>query len=334
MMPLANLRVLYRVAAGPRTGFGHLVRSRSLARAIGDHPLVSIRGSEATRRTAASSGWTVINMDGEQALDAVCPDVLVVDDPSAAAAEPWIRAARRASVPVAAIHDLGLGYIESDLGIDGSVLPRHDMTGVHGDLTGPAFAILDPAFALPRSTAAQPARVLVALGGGAHVGGYADGFADAIARAVEDADIRVASGFTVSPTPLAMPRGRWIRANEGLAEELASADVVVCAGGLTLYEACALGRPAVAVSVTGAQQLTITAVTRRGAAINAGAAATAADRVGEAVAHLMAQPSARHSMADAGRRLVDGRGAFRVADALRGLVAASRGTRKGSSHAA
>ena len=36
----APLRVLFRAAAGPRRGFGHLVRCRSLARALGVRPLV------------------------------------------------------------------------------------------------------------------------------------------------------------------------------------------------------------------------------------------------------------------------------------------------------
>ena len=35
MTPSSDLRVLFRVAAGPRRGFGHLVRSISLARAMG-----------------------------------------------------------------------------------------------------------------------------------------------------------------------------------------------------------------------------------------------------------------------------------------------------------
>ena len=35
MTPSSDLRVLFRVAAGPRRGFGHLVRSLSLARALG-----------------------------------------------------------------------------------------------------------------------------------------------------------------------------------------------------------------------------------------------------------------------------------------------------------
>jgi len=336
MMLFSDIRVLYRVAAGPSVGFGHLVRCRSLARAVGEHPLVSIRGSEATRRIAASSGWTVINASAVEALRAICPDVVVVDDPSARTAALWIRAARRAGIPVAAIHDLGLGYVESDLGIDGSVLPRRGMCGRVGDLTGAAFTILDPAFAVPRpapvSAPGSPARVLIALGGGAHVRRLATAFADAIAARVPDVSIRAASGFTPGALP-APGRVRWVRAKDGLAAELAAAAVVVCAGGVTLYEACALGRPAVAVALTNAQQLTIDAIARRGAAVNARGADSAAPRVAAAVERLLRRQAERESLAVEGRRLVDGRGAFRVADALR-MLAFGRTERLGVGHAA
>ena len=44
MTSCADLRVLFRAPAGPRRGFGHLVRCRSLARALGVRPLIALRG--------------------------------------------------------------------------------------------------------------------------------------------------------------------------------------------------------------------------------------------------------------------------------------------------
>ena len=47
------VRALFRVAAGPRIGFGHLVRAGVLSRALGiDKPLVSLRGRGTTNRSA------------------------------------------------------------------------------------------------------------------------------------------------------------------------------------------------------------------------------------------------------------------------------------------
>jgi spore coat polysaccharide biosynthesis predicted glycosyltransferase SpsG len=116
--------------------------------------------------------------------------------------------------------------------------------------------------------------------------------------------------------------------------------VAIVAGGVTLYEACALGVPVVAVALNAAQHVTIRAVARRGAAVDAGSVATrpgrsaaasgfrrskTIERVAREVDRLLRDPAARRRMALAGRRLVDGRGAARVAARLRQLPAAVAG---------
>ena len=47
MTSCGDLRILFRAPAGPRRGFGHLVRCRSLARALGVRPLIALRGGRA-----------------------------------------------------------------------------------------------------------------------------------------------------------------------------------------------------------------------------------------------------------------------------------------------
>jgi len=56
-MPVSSdLRVLFRAPAGPRRGFGHLVRSISLARAMGVRPLLCLRGPSEVQDTAVALG--------------------------------------------------------------------------------------------------------------------------------------------------------------------------------------------------------------------------------------------------------------------------------------
>ncbi|MEZ5284175.1 MAG: hypothetical protein R2712_05070 [Vicinamibacterales bacterium] len=69
-------------------------------------------------------------------------------------------------------------------------------------------------------------------------------------------EIHVACGFAGTPAP-ALPHGHWIDAPDGLAGELARASVAIVAGGVTLYEACALGVPVVGLAVTAAQHQTV-----------------------------------------------------------------------------
>lgn len=323
---LAPTHVLYRAAAGPRIGFGHLVRCRSLARAMGEHPITSIRGDAPTKRTAATLGWAVVNGGCRSALETMCPDALVVDDPSPRSAASWVRTAQAMGVPVATIHDLGMAYVSSDLSIDGTFQPGVGRNGRFGDLRGTGFAILDPAVVVA-SSSPRPDRVLIALGGGEHARQFAGSLAAAIASRAPQADIRVAAGFVAAADHPRLPKGRWFFAPDGLSHALADATVVVSAGGVTMYEACAIGRATVGIALTPEQDIALSAAARHGAVIHAGAvgAAGTATHVADHVARLIDSASARASLVQAGRRLVDGRGAFRVADWLRELVAFRRG---------
>jgi spore coat polysaccharide biosynthesis predicted glycosyltransferase SpsG len=106
----------------------------------------------------------------------------------------------------------------------------------------------------------------------------------------------------------------------------------VLGGGITLYEASVLGTPLVALAVTHAQRRTIRAFAREGALIDAGLAGTAGfdRRVSAGVTRLLTAPSQARAMGARARRLVDGRGAHRVADELVNLA----GRTEESSHAA
>jgi spore coat polysaccharide biosynthesis predicted glycosyltransferase SpsG len=168
--------------------------------------------------------------------------------------------------------------------------------------------------------------VLIALGGGTHGRALAALVASAIARRVPDVRIRAAAGFAAHGRQPELARGHWVEAPDGLAAELGSATVAVTAGGVTLFEACALGVPAVALPVAPAQSLTIAAVARAGAAIDAGSFPvdrTAVLRAADAVADLLMNRRCHRRMSDAGRRFVDGRGVFRAAERLRALAGAA-----------
>jgi UDP-2,4-diacetamido-2,4,6-trideoxy-beta-L-altropyranose hydrolase len=324
MPAAAHFRVIFAAAAGPTIGFGHLVRCRSLARALGVEPVVVIRGTAATRRRAGTGGWRLATIRNDHDLRRRDPQVLVVDDPSITAVRTWVRRARRVGVPVATIHDLAIAAIESDLVIDGSVQSPRGMDGRFGSLRGLRYTILDPRVRAMRErlTVRVPRRVLVALGGGSRPA-IAARLARAIAARAGDVDIRVASGFTAGRRMPALTSGTWIHAHAGLAEELSTTSVAVLAGGVTLYEACALGVPSAAVALNSAQHVTIRALARRGATVDGGAVADerTLDRVARGVERLLDDSALRRRMGAVGRRLVDARGAARVAARLRRLPA-------------
>ena len=261
-------------------------------------------------------GWLVVP---EAFVVAGKPALLVVDDPNAAAARVWVRKGRRRGIPVASIHDAGLARVDSDLLIDGSI--GSDVHRAHaGQLVGPKFAMLDPTIDAQRRRRCPrvPTRLVIALGGGAHVFSLIGALARAIARRVPHADIRVARGFTARRLPH-LAAATWVHAPEGLAAELAQADAAIVAGGLTLYEACALGTPAVAVAVAAGQRHTVRAAAACGAIVDAGGpdfGVRDIARIANRAARLLGDRLARRRLSARARRLVDARGVWRVASAL------------------
>lgn len=314
------LNVLFVAAAGPRLGYGHLVRSGILASAMGVKPHVALRASSATRQRARALGWRV-HRTMPTLVRTMAPDLIVIDDPSSVVASRWARAGRERHIPVVAISDFGLGRTSADLTIDGSLVAASDGRGA--DLQGPNFAILDPVIdGLRRQQRPRaPRQVVIALGGGSYVRGVGCDIARQIRTAVPDADVLLAPGFGAATLP-ALPAGcRWLE-RHALRSSLATAALAVVAGGITLYETCALGTPMVALPLTRAQASTTAAAAARGAAVDVtlDSRHDVARRAADEVAALLSEPDRARTMGIAAGRLVDGRGTDRVMAHLRALV--------------
>jgi spore coat polysaccharide biosynthesis predicted glycosyltransferase SpsG len=325
-------RVLFRVAAGPRTGFGHLVRALSLAEAMGVEPALSIRGAAAAA-TARTLGARVLNgRRPSDVIDRVQPDLLVIDDREAGATAGWRRTARRMGVPVLSIHDLGLGLGHADVIVDGSIVPAKGLPASRAFL-GPRFAILNPRTIGSRRQRRAERIVVVALGGGRRAG-LTRAVAVEIATLVPDVTVCVAGGFVTGNGRSPGGRIRSLAPSE-FGDALASADVAVCAGGLTLYEGCCLGTPLVALAVVPSQLPTVAAFARRKALLSAGLVepgrvgqSDAARRTAELVSRLLDSRERRRELSAVARSLVDGGGARRVARIARQLAARHAGAHR------
>jgi spore coat polysaccharide biosynthesis predicted glycosyltransferase SpsG len=315
-LPATEARVLFVAAAGPRRGFGHLVRCISFARALGVRPLIAVRGNQRVVETALALGADVIPDATPRTVRALRPDVVIVDDPIENTARAWIAAARRADALVVTVHDLGIGCRESDVVIDGSITRTKGGRRGSASLLGSRFAVLDPSLrtmARERRLAVHGRRVLIALGGGPRLR-LASAIADAVVAAEPNAEVRIAGGFVVAPRPAAS-NVVWIGAARGLAAELRDASVAVVGGGVSLYEACALGVPTVAVPVVNAQVPTVRGFGRHGAAVAARFGESAETIANRAVA-LLHDSARQQSLSRKGPSLVDGRGAMRAAAAV------------------
>jgi spore coat polysaccharide biosynthesis predicted glycosyltransferase SpsG len=333
------LRILFRVAAGPRVGFGHLVRAVSLSEALGVPARLSVRGSHPSiARTARRLGATLVRGHAPmQVLARMHPDVLVIDDRVARETASWRRAGRRLRIPIVGVHDLGIGLGDANLVVDGSIGASGRLRRVPA-LLGPRYAILNPRTVDARETAVRDgagADVVVALGGGPR-----RSMGLALARAVvarrPGTRVGIAGGFvTEDRGPGPESSACWVKPAD-LGAALATARVAVVAGGVTLYECLAIGVPSVAVAVVPSQRTTVAAFARLGAVADGSAtgarasAPRAIDRLAGMVADLLEDSARCAALRSEGRRLVDGRGAARVADAIEQLARAAGAPRVGT----
>jgi spore coat polysaccharide biosynthesis predicted glycosyltransferase SpsG len=254
---------------------------------------------------------------------------VVVDDPSERHAGGWIAACRRGGIPVASLHDLGLGADGADLIVDGSIGARRRRWQGPRQLVGPQYCIVSPDLVGRRGVRgarSAASSVLIALGGGPRTG-VALRLGRALTERAADLRVIVAGGFVAEKPASLHARLEWLASPVQLQSAMQEATVVVAGGGLTLYECCAAGTPAVAVSVVPAQRPAVAGFARAGAALDAGALPVTRQRLDEVArltCELVSDAVARHRLVARGRKVVDGKGLERVCRALRQLLGERR----------
>jgi spore coat polysaccharide biosynthesis predicted glycosyltransferase SpsG len=95
---------------------------------------------------------------------------------------------------------------------------------------------------------------------------------------------------------------------------MADADLAVTAGGLMAFEALAAGAPLCALAHDRFQAATVQALCRAGGCVNLGRSRTIASAATAGLLRLvLADRQLRYRLSNCGRRILDGRGAERVA---------------------
>ncbi len=340
--------VLFRVDAGPGVGLGHLQRSLSLASALRQygaecafvtHPatLSGDRiGAFGFQREVlrAESPW------GPEDLAQTCSvlkrrewTTVVVD--SGRKSLEYLQGLRNAGLSVCAVEDLAPFPFPCQLVVNGDAhAERLDYRSSLGDtrfLLGPKYAVLRQEFwEVPdrRVVRSQIGKVLITLGGAdphdwmppllrmmgelpvpleisAIIGPYFE-HPDKVQAAA--GSIRSTVSLVTDPTSVRV-----------LMEE---ADLAVSAAGQTLYELARVGCPTVAFVMGSDQTEQLEAIAQSGCVISVGDSRQGdlCARVREALTALLSDARLRAEMTEAGRRLVDGQGAHRVAQAVIALA--------------
>jgi spore coat polysaccharide biosynthesis predicted glycosyltransferase SpsG len=242
--------------------------------------------------------------------EAVAGDIVLVDSYR-------VRADDRSRVRgdlVIAIDD-----IERDLAVDFVIDPDPGADArVHSTaaavVAGAPYALVDPALRrLPCLPIRESVGLVLVTTGGSDADGHGTRVANALADALPGVKIRQ----VVGPWGLGSDDDRieTVHAPDGLGPELAAADLVITAGGVTMLEACCLGRPVVAFSIAQGQGRALAGAAHVGAvvAVDVSSAAEVATRLADDV-------NVRSRLAASARILVDGQGSARVAAVIAGMA--------------
>jgi len=326
--------VLFVTEGGGEVGLGHISRCRALARA-----LVGIGGRAAflvppeptvqallgsLPATVVVEPWPLYPARAVAAVRSLDPDAVVVDSYKASIE---LFVALRALAPVVAVDDTADRPLPVDVVVNGGVAAEsllYDRTTDTVFLLGSRYALLDPQFAdsPERPARTRVSRLLVTLGGGPSTTDLTAAIAAADA-VVENGTIDVAAGpFGADAAALdaiaRAARNRVIvhRDRFGLRALMLEADLAVSGAGMTLYELSAVGTPAVTVCMADNQEPNAAAFDRAGAAPCAARAGEPAlrEKLESVLRRLAGDAAARADIAGRARRLVDGRGAARVAE--------------------
>lgn len=310
---------------GRDVGLGHLERMLALADALGADVLACVvlpEGDATVSRRVSDRGHGVIELPGgaaERAATAaasLAADVFVLDGYVFTLD---VQRQLRAHAPLVVVDDLG-HPTAADLAVNpsagGEQIRPH---GADAFVGGAGYALLSSAFVLARLSVLErglPPRTALVSSGATNLLDITAGFVvDVLARDDSVQVLAVLGPQTVGVGLPDDPRLEVLVAPAGLAGAMARATVYAGAAGTTALQAACVGVPAVITAAVANQQGPAAALVAAGCAV-----ATEPHNLAEECVRLLDDPQRRDRMAGAGRGLVDGQGAARVADRVRRLV--------------
>jgi UDP-2,4-diacetamido-2,4,6-trideoxy-beta-L-altropyranose hydrolase len=328
------MRVLLRLDADRTVGFGHAVRCSALIQAFPSDIDLVVAGDDpqAIRSVFPTARYRSVKADGfETILAAEAADVVIVDLPHTT---PDLWASARASgAIVVAVDDEG-GAISADFVINGAgpeSVHHYPALGPNDRaLTGPAYALLRPAFAKTRWAQPNDRSLSIVVGSGVRARDWALDLARDGLKSLNLSKMKMVVGgfFSAYPELRALCDDVGIQlfqalGPEELAQFLASSQVALITGGMVMPETLAVGTPAVVFPQVENLIPETRWFSERNAIIDLGfEGGFQLDFVFSALDRMISDQSAAQVQSQRGRALVDGMGAHRCAAAVLASVKA------------
>jgi len=339
------MKVAIRADASVDLGIGHVMRCITLAdvlcargadvlflsRDLPGHALIEARG-HALQILPRSASWNM-EIDAAACLEALPGrvDWLIVDHYGLA--RDWERAMRARADRLLVIDDLADRPHDCELLLDQNLQPEvHLRYGAWVSATcycllGPKYALLRPQFATARQALRERDghvyRLLVFFGGtdAGRETLKALSAIEMLGRPDLAVDVVIGQANVHQAAIAAACRGRpnaTLHCQvDDMAARMAAADLFVGAGGVSSWERCCLGLPALVLATADNQLIQSEVLARAGAQLYLGPAkSVTADRLTRLMEEVLNLPALLRHMASQGQGMVDGRGAERVANHL------------------
>lgn len=352
-MTVPGLNVVFRAEASNAFGLGHLTRCRALAEKLplSENPLLVLRESPETDqiiKPLAKDGWNIHRLPeaansqedaiatasaaNEAEATLIVTDLCHRDYLNEPTALPKYHRRLRGTVSAKVIsiedcrmecftshmavipYDCG-GAAQTNKALDGcEILSGLDYYTCRGELSDAAAA--------PRDIRPAAQRILVSIGGGDPMGLTAR-----VSKALTliDRD-RCEARVFIGPAATAEHSNRVSETCKGhqhievmfftdeFAEQLLWADIAIIGEGLIRYEAAMMGTPSLTISQFDHDSDMVRNFFAQGSTRYIGAEnSITEDEIADAVTSLLENQDARRTQSEAGKKMVDGRGAERIA---------------------
>lgn len=330
---LRQPRILFRADGGRRLGMGHVYRSLAIADALRQASQADVAflmsGEHAEGIATVSRAGYPVRVAGDSRLETqldhvkdFAPAILINDLPLLEDA--YLRALSHLGCTTVNLVDTldDLEVTEHYKQVIVSVMndERETPEGFYG---GPSFAILRSHFRGREKQVRGEPRMLLLTFGGSDPQGLTLLAARALAALPGTIEIVAVTGPAFSFRERLerltgeLPRKLTVVHEIGghIADLMQDADVVLCSGGMSVYEIAALGTPGIVLSQNAREDQRMRDFARNGTVLYLGLGSeTSEEELRGAVQALLSDTERRRAMSARGRALVDGLGASRTAE--------------------
>jgi len=332
-------KAILRADGDHQIGLGHIYRIRALGCALsvtGRQVVYVTLGGTAGERLLRETDLPIFTVEDRNSpyvpadvLDTFDPDVVLLDVLDCDGS--LLKALKKSTdARLIVMDDTKAGLECADVAINAIVAQHgaYSTDGIQAALyEGPAYMILnsDVAKVVRRDgTKVDQARKILLSFGGTDTHNVTERMLDALNGVPDTFDIRVSLGPASEPSDhlekiaaASSHNVHILHEVPSLIAEFAAADLVICAGGISLYELAAIGVPAAAIASEPHEVDTIRYCAAHGTCLDLGWERDMDFSLAAiAVTALAADPSARRDMAQKGPALVDGQGLRRCVELI------------------